>query len=110
MSRLWNDPPLKPDGSLDYARLTLAEICEDVTESLLDRVYNGGDHELVPFLDDLPEVETIAAGAAVPEDLVGLMEELLRQEGEDPAFSSPRTREVLDRIVRSLQEAAGSAT
>ncbi|WP_169978487.1 hypothetical protein [Tautonia rosea] len=109
MSRLWNDPPLKPDGTLDYAQLTLAEICEDVTESLLDRVYNGGDHELVPYLDDLPEVEEIAVGVSGSEGLVGLMEELLRQEGEDPAFGSPRTREVIGRIVRALQEEARSS-
>ncbi|WP_152052424.1 hypothetical protein [Tautonia marina] len=108
MSRLWDDPPLKPDGSLDYARLTLGEICEDVTESLMDRVFNGGDAGLVPFLDALPEADAIPAGAPVPEGLVGLMEELLRREGEDPAFGSPGTREVLGRVVRALQEEARS--
>ncbi|CAN5840042.1 hypothetical protein BH23PLA1_BH23PLA1_20310 [soil metagenome] len=44
-SRLWTNPPLKPDGKLDYSRLTLAEICEDLTESLLDLVFNGGQTE-----------------------------------------------------------------
>ena len=40
-SRLWTNPPLKPDGSMDYSQLSVSEICEDLTESLMDRIENN---------------------------------------------------------------------
>lgn len=106
MSRLWTDPPLKPDGSLDYARLTLAEICEDLTDSLMDRIINGHDDDLAAYLGGLPEVGAFPAGASPSDALVGSMEELLRLEGEDADFRTPRTRDVLGRAIRALGEAA----
>jgi hypothetical protein len=106
MSRLWTNPPIKPDGTLDYARLTLSEICEDLTESLMDRVLNGGDHELTPYMDNLPPADMFPAGASASEALVGLMEELLRLEAADSALRDPRTRDVLSRAGRELSEAA----
>lgn len=106
MSRLWNDPALKPDGTLHDAQLTLAEIGEYLAESLMDRVYNGGDQELVPCLDDLPDIDTLPAEAPVPAALVAAMEALLRLENEDAAFRSSRARAVLGIAIRELKQVA----
>lgn len=101
MSRLWSDPPLKPDGTLDYSRLTVAEIGEDLQESLKDRVINGGLGELQPFLEDLPELQTLP-GSPAPGILVDLMERLLTLEASDPDFNSPETREVIHGAIVEL--------
>ena len=52
---------LKPDGTLDYARLTVREIGEDLEESLMDRVVNGFQHELEPFLEKCPDLDSLPA-------------------------------------------------
>ena len=102
MSRLWTNPPLKPDGTLDYARLTVAEVCEDLTESLTDRVVNGGLDELQPFLDDLPDEDDLPASA--PADaLVRFMEDLLRLEGADPDFRSSEAHGTIRGAIRELK-------
>lgn len=51
MSRLWTNPPTLPDGNLDYAALTLAEVREDLAETLSDLVLNGGQEDAAPLLD-----------------------------------------------------------
>lgn len=105
-SRLWTNPPLKPDGGLDYVQLTAMEICEDLTESLLDRVENGRERELQPFLDDLPEVTKFPDDALPSAALVQHMEELLRVEGEDSQFRSSQARENLRGAVDELKAIA----
>src|SRR5262245_56217145 len=99
-SRLWTNPPLKPDGTLDYARLTVAEVCEDLTESLMDRVVNGVLEELPSFLDDLPDEADLSA-ASPADALVKFMEDLLRLQGEDPDY---RTSEAHDAIRGAIRE------
>lgn len=106
MSRLWSDPPLKPDGTLDYGRLTLAEIAEDLTETLLDLVENGGRAEFVPLLDALPDVEAIPAEASAPASLVRAMEDALRIEADDPGQLTPEAHATLGRAVDELRAAA----
>ena len=55
MSRLWKNPPTLPDGTFDYAALTLAEIREDLAETLSDLVINAGQEDAAPFLDAIEE-------------------------------------------------------
>ena len=107
MGRLWNNPPLKPDGTLDYARLTVAEVCEDLTESLLDRVVNGSLDELQPFLDELPQEDDLPATAPT-DGLVQCMETLLQLEGEDPDFRTPAADDAIRGAIRDLKLAASS--
>ena len=107
VSRLWTNPPLKPDGTLDYARLTVAEVCEDLTESLMDRVVNSGLDELQQFLDDLPNKEDLPATSAPADKLVKFMEELLRLEGKDPDFCSASAQVAIRGAIRELRVAAG---
>jgi hypothetical protein len=101
MSRLWTNPPLKPDGTLDYARLTVAEVCEDLTESLMDRVDNSGLDELQPFLDDLPDGELSAA--APSNALVQHMEDLLRLASGDPHYRSADSHAAIRGVIRELK-------
>jgi len=108
MSRLWTDPPLKPDGTLDYARLTVREIGEDLEESLMDRVVNGFQHELEPFLEKCPDLDSLPASDP-PRPLVDAMEELLRLEGEDVDFRLPRTRDLVRSAVQQLKTIADGA-
>ncbi len=103
MSRLW---PRKPDGSLDYGRLTVREIGEDLEESLMDCVENAGQHELEPFLVEYPDLDSLPASDP-PRALVETMEELLRLEREDAHFRSPGTRELVRSAVRQLKLIAG---
>lgn len=102
-SRLWNDPPSKPDGTLDYSALTPREICEDLTESLLDLIENGGQEQLVPFLDECPDADDLPPDGNPSAALVDAMEQLLRlEEKEDTVFASERARELLKAAVREL--------
>ena len=102
------NPPLKPDGTLDYARLTVAQVCEDLTETLLDLVENGGRGELVPFLNDCPEPDRLPAGAAPARSLVASMEQLLRFERSDPNLRSSEAREAVATAVRELRASAAA--
>jgi hypothetical protein len=104
MSRLWTNPPLKPDGTLDYSRLTVAEICEDLAESLMDRIDNSGLDELQPFLYELPDDELPAAEPT--DSLVGHMEELLRLTDKDPNYSSAAAHDAIRGAIRELKLAA----
>jgi hypothetical protein len=102
MSRLWTNSPLKPDGTLDYAQLTVAEVCEDLTESLVDRVVNSGLEELQPFLNDLPSEDDLPSVA--PTDMLARsMEDLLRLEGEDPDFRSAEAHEAIRVAIGELK-------
>ena len=103
-SRLWTNPPLKTDGTLDYAQLTLAEICEDITESLSDLVFNAGAENLVPFLDALPETSSFSKDAIPPTSLVQLMERLLILENDDPCFRESESRTVIADVVREFEK------
>jgi hypothetical protein len=104
MSRLWTNPPLKPDGTLDYARLTVAEICEDLAESLMDRIDNSGLDGLQPFLYELPDDELPDAD---PSDaLVRHMEELLHLASADPQYSSAAAHDAIRGAILELKLAA----
>ena len=106
MSRIGTKPPLKADGTLDYAQFTLTEICEDLTESLLNRIQNSQMNDLLPFLEALPPSKEIPEGAMAPTPLVQAMESLLRLEGEEVGFRSTASREVLGLAVREIRAAA----
>jgi len=107
MSRLWTNPPLKPDGTLDYAQLTLAEIAEDLTESLVDRVFNSGVEELQPLLDDVPEYDEFAVDAKPSAALIAVMESLLALEATDVDYRSVDTQKVLQQAVTELRAKVG---
>lgn len=104
MSRLWTNPPLKPDGTLDYARLTVREIGEDLEESLMDRIVNSNLADLDPFLGDW-DLDSLPASAP-PAALVEAMEELLRLEDEDADFRSAAAHASLARAARELRTLA----
>jgi len=107
MSRLWTNPPLKPDGTLDYAQLTLAEIAEDLTESLVDRVFNSGVEELQPLLDDVPEYDEFAADAKPSTALIAVMESLLVLKATDMDYRSEETQKLLRQAVTELRAKVG---
>ena len=100
--------PLKPDGTLNYARLTLSQVCEDLVETLSDMVVNGFQEELEPFLNDCPEPEQLRADALPSGQLVEAMERLLRVEGTDTSFRSPEAREAVATAVRELRAQAAA--
>ena len=75
----------------------------DLTETLLDLVENGGQHELVPFSNHCPEPGQLPAGGAPAPALVDAMERLLRIERSDPDFRSAEAREAVAAAVRKLR-------
>jgi|GEM_PF-7080355 len=109
-SRLWTNPPTKPDGTLDYSQLTPAEVCEDLTESLSDRVDNSGIDDLQPLLDAVPEVESLLTEGVSPEALVAFMEKLKQLEVDDVDFRKPQTHEVIRQAAEQLQRLADKET
>lgn len=98
--------PLKSDGSLDYARLTLAQVCDDLVETLSEMVVNGLEADLEPFLKDCPKPEQLPPNAVPSGRLVEAMERLLRLEGIDINFRSAEAREAVARAVRELRAQA----
>lgn len=110
-SRLWNNPPVTPDGTLDYAQLTTAEVAEDLFDGLFDRIMNGGHEELTPFFEQLeafcPDFEDIPAEPRPTPTLVAVMDELLRLEASDCNWSTPRSRELLGVAVEQLRSLIG---
>lgn len=84
MSGLWTDPPILFDGTLDYANLTLAEIREDLAETLADLVINAGQKELAPLFNAIEEDdlrESLANASGQPsERLVSIMNDLIKLE------------------------------
>ncbi len=80
-------------------------MCEDLTDSLVDRVFNSGLDALQPFLDELPDEYELPP--LTPTDaLVRFMEDLLRFEGDDPDFRSSAAREAVRGAVGELRNAA----
>jgi hypothetical protein len=100
--------PLKADGSLDYARLTLGQVCGDLIETLSDMVVNGFQEDLEPFLNDCPEPDELRIDAVPSGQLVEAMERLLRLEGTDTNFRSPEAREAVATAVRELRAQAAA--
>ena len=105
-SRLWSDPPLKADRTLDYARLTPAEIVEDLSEGLADRIINGHQDALRPFFHRLkevcPDVGAIRSDLVPTGALVDAMEALLRREVADPRWESPEAQELLIAAITEI--------
>lgn len=84
MSRPWTYPPTLSDVPFDYANLTLAEIREDLLETLSDLVINAGQKELAPLLDAIQEDdlrEGLANASGQPSArLVSIMNDLVKLE------------------------------
>jgi hypothetical protein len=99
----WSNPPLTPDGLLDYARLSTAEIAEDLYDGLFDRVVNGGQAGLQAYLERLdefcPEFDEIPPEPRPSDTLVGAMGELLRLEVSDSDWTSERARGLIGAAV-----------
>ncbi len=108
-SRLWTNPPLKPDGSLDYSQLTVAEICEDLSESLMDLIENGGIVDLQKFLEDLPPEDGLPTTLLPTDALVSFMEAMLLVEDEDFDFRSAQAQDAIPGAIREIRVAAGVA-
>jgi hypothetical protein len=111
-SRLWNNPPHTPDGLLDYARLTTAEITEDLHEGLFDRVVNGGQSELERYLIRLDEfcpddVEEIPAEPPPTPTLIRIMGELLRLMESDSEWSSEQARGLIVAAIDEIKTLIG---
>ena len=112
MSRLCINPPTLSDGTLDYARLTLAEIREDLAETLADLVINAGQKDAAPLLDAIEEDdlrEGLASASDQPsERLVSLMNDLIKLE---PYGHLPEPGlELVKSAVQELRSAIGSVT
>ncbi len=102
-SRLWTNPPTKADGTLDYARLTVHEVLEDLTETLMDLVENGGQQALAVHLNALSELDLADVSDVPSVKLVTAMEALLTHETSDADFRSSEARQVVASAVRELQ-------
>jgi hypothetical protein len=88
--------------------LSVAEVCEDLTESLMDRVVNGGLDELHPYLDNLPQEDDLPAEAPA-DKLVQFMEDLLKLEADDPNFRSAAVHDALHGAISELRRVARGA-
>jgi hypothetical protein len=109
MSRLWNNPPTTPDGRLDFARLMLAEIHEDLAERVGDVVVNGGQKTAAPLYKAIADGalrKALKKAKAPPsEDLVRVMRGLADREAE--ALMSPEALELARQALEHLRAAAG---
>ena len=105
MNRLWNNPPTTPDGMLDYAALTVAEVRADFAERLSDLVFNGGQAALQPLLDAIEDdalIEALGRATAAPTPrLVTIMTDLTRFESE--ALLPESAFELVEAALRELR-------
>ena len=108
MKRLWTNPPTTPEGLLDYSALTLAEIREDLVETVSDFILNSGWSALQEALDIL-EDDALAdalerSTIAPPDGLVKIMSALL--EHASALRLSSEHQDLIREAVRQLQDLA----
>lgn len=103
--------PLKADGQLDYAKMSLGQIRFDLVETVSDLAFNAGQDDLSELVDLLErddlESSTRSAEHATPM-LVHAMTSISEM-ANDPHFhlqSKPLLRRAADLLVQSLADAA----
>ena len=113
-SRLWKNPPLKPNGCLDYSSLFLPEIFDDLCETLSDLVINGGRADLATLLNELEEgrsdIEQCDIEKQPDTTLVGVMDELIELERKEGGrYRSERSRQLIESAIENIRIAARRA-
>ena len=110
VSRLWSNPPLDADGRLDFRRLTVAELHEDLTEELSDLVINAGKVALEPMLNRLEADELFArvrANTGTPsEPLISMMGQFRLTLESDTYLKTPEAQRLLVRLAEEFESIA----
>ncbi|APR75750.1 Hypothetical protein A7982_01096 [Minicystis rosea] len=106
-SRLWSNPPLNQEGLLDYSQLTIAEIHEDLVETLSDLVFNAGKVYLNSFrlrleADDVWK-RVRSSGARPPEAIIRTMEELRRLLERDTYLRTAEATRLLGDLAETFE-------
>jgi len=90
---------------LDYRTMSLAEIVDDLSETLADLVVNAGESHLQPQLEMLGDIES-PRGRTPSTKLVTIMEELYTFDAD---LLAPRAQQLMRDVVveiRSLYDNA----
>jgi hypothetical protein len=100
-------PALKPDGKLDYSKMSLGEIHADLLETVSDLAFNAGQDDLAPLLNDLErdELEASLRRVELADPGLAAMMTTLAEMETDPRFhllSKPLLRKASDMLVQAL--------
>jgi len=102
-------PTLKPDGKLDYSKMSLGEVHEDLLETVSDLAFNAGQDDLAPLLNDLErdDLEASPRRAELAGPALAATMTTLAEMESDPRFhllSKPLLRNASDMLVQALAD------
>jgi hypothetical protein len=102
--------PIKADGRLDYAKMSLDQIRLDLVETVSDLVFNAGQEDLSALVDVLERDDlesSTRSGERASSTLVRTMI-AISEMANDPRFhvqSKPLLGQAADLLVQSLMDA-----